>query len=89
MKIETPNSAIKLPSNFNRISYFAMLAIGIFFLSIGNISTANSLIPVAMIFDPFDQTVTWSKRPIWQKAWLIVHLIGSLTLIAYSFFSVK
>lgn len=87
--MENSNSAIKLPSNFNRIGYVAMLATGLFFLLIGNVSTATSLIPVAMIFDPFDQNITWSKRLIWQKAWLIIHLIGSLTLIAYSFFSVK
>ena len=29
---------------------------------------------IALAFDPFDQSVSWKERPIWQRAWLIVHL---------------
>jgi hypothetical protein len=29
---------------------------------------------IALAFDPFDQAITWKERPIWQSAWLVVHL---------------
>jgi hypothetical protein len=36
---------------------------------------------IALVADPFDQTVTWSKRPLWQRAWLFMHL--GLTAAAF------
>lgn len=33
-----------------------------------------TLLGIALAFDPFDQTITWKARPIWQRAWLVVHL---------------
>lgn len=43
------------------------------------IDGASSL-GIALIFDPFDRSVTWTKRPYWQRAWLIIHLaiVGAL-----------
>jgi hypothetical protein len=33
-----------------------------------------TLLGIALAFDPFDQTITWKARPIWQRAWLVIHL---------------
>jgi hypothetical protein len=30
---------------------------------------------IALAFDPFDQSVSWKERPLYQRAWLIVHLV--------------
>lgn len=34
-----------------------------------------SSLGIALIFDPFDQNRKWNNRPLWQRAWLIVHLL--------------
>jgi hypothetical protein len=26
------------------------------------------------VFDPFDPKQEWKQRPVWQRAWLIIHL---------------
>lgn len=38
---------------------------------------------IALIFDPFDQSVSWNNRPTWQKAWLLVHLGIAAALLGY------
>jgi MFS superfamily sulfate permease-like transporter len=35
-------------------------------------SAALGSLGISLAFDPFDQQVKWSNRPVWQKAWLIV-----------------
>jgi hypothetical protein len=62
-------------TKFNRALYglFIVLAIYQAVFSKDFISAASNL-GIALIFDPFDQTMPWNKRPTWQKAWLIVHL---------------
>lgn len=37
---------------------------------------------VALIFDPFNPRVSFGKRPLYQKIWLIIHLIITFSLIA-------
>jgi hypothetical protein len=29
---------------------------------------------IALIFDPFNPSVSWDQRPLYQRAWLIAHL---------------
>jgi hypothetical protein len=36
---------------------------------------AASTLGIALIFDPFDQKMAWNQRPVWQRTWLILHLI--------------
>ncbi len=38
---------------------------------------------IALIFDPFDQNITWKSRPKWQRIWLIVHLALAAALLGY------
>lgn len=35
---------------------------------------AMSNFGIALIFDPFNQEVRWVNRPIYQRAWLVVHV---------------
>jgi len=59
---------------FNRILYSGFLLMGIYFLATKDISSAMSNLGIGLIFDPFDQKVSWQQRPDYQKIWLIVHL---------------
>lgn len=41
---------------------------------------------IALIFDPFDQKVSWSDRPRYQRIWLIIHLVLLTGLFLYGLF---
>ena len=47
-------------------------------------SNAAMQLGIALAFDPFDQSQTWKDRPMWQKAWLIVHLSLTAALFGLS-----
>jgi H+/Cl- antiporter ClcA len=64
-----------LTFKYNRFLYGAFVALGLYFLLANkDILTAMSNLGIALIFDPFDQKVTWNNRPAYQQIWLIVHL---------------
>ena len=44
---------------------------------------------LALAFDPFNQKVAWKERPVYQKRWLIVHLIVFYALFMAGFFLQK
>jgi hypothetical protein len=60
---------------FNRILYGAFVMLSLYFLLTGSYGDAASNLGIALIFDPFDQTVRWDNRPRWQRVWLIAHLL--------------
>jgi hypothetical protein len=65
-----------LTFKYNRFLYGAFVALGLYFLLANkDISTAMSNFCIALIFDPFDQKVTWASRPMYQRVWLIVHVV--------------
>ncbi len=70
-----------------KLFYGAFAAPGIYYIFFNNdfISGAGSL-GLALIFDPFDQTVKWNNRPLYQKAWLFVHVFVVMALFIYAFF---
>lgn len=40
---------------------------------------------LALIFDPFDPEVPWDKRPRYQRAWLIIHLLVMVLILVLRF----
>lgn len=71
-------------SGFYSLAYilFVLLAIYQIFGKSDLIDAASSM-GIAMIFDPFHQSVAWKERPFWQKAWMIIHLTIALSLLVY------
>jgi hypothetical protein len=67
---------------FNRILYSGFLLLGIYFLAIEDISSAMSNLGIGLVFDPFDQKVSWQQRPQYQKIWLVIHLCLVFGLLA-------
>jgi hypothetical protein len=47
-------------------------------------SDAMSCLGIALIFDPFDNSVKWGNRPVYQRAWLVVHVILVLILLGFT-----
>lgn len=46
---------------------------------------AASNLGIALIFDPFNQQKKWNDRPLYQRVWLIVHVMLVFGLFAISF----
>ena len=64
-----------MKTSFNKFIYIGFILFGVYELVYRNSpGEAASFIGIALAFDPFDPTVTWKQRPIWQRAVLIVHL---------------
>jgi hypothetical protein len=69
------------------IGYFAFLVMGLYFLMVRGLKTeCLSYLGLAFIFDPFDQKVRWDNRPLYQKAWLLAHLILTFVVMFFAFF---
>jgi hypothetical protein len=78
--VKTPKT---IPGPLNKMVYAAFTLLGLFFfVAKGSVSDGLMYIGLALVFDPFDQTVTWKLRPFYQKAWLMAHLLLALTLFA-------
>lgn len=60
---------------FNKLIYFGFILLGAYYVIFNkDYSSAVSNLGIALAFDPFNQQQPWNERPMWQKAWLIVHL---------------
>jgi hypothetical protein len=72
---------------FIRIGYGLFVAISLYHLIFNkNYIDAATSLGIGLIFDPFDQSVSWNIRPKWQQAWLIVHLILMILLFGIGIF---
>ncbi len=68
--------------------YGAFVLLCLYFFLTGSYADAASNLGIALIFDPFDQTVRWDQRPRWQRVWLMAHLgiLVSIVLIYWKTF---
>jgi hypothetical protein len=57
-----------------RYAYGLFLLLVLYLLVRGDIENATINLGIALIFDPFDASVKWQNRPLYQRVWLIVHL---------------
>jgi hypothetical protein len=73
-----------MKGNINRWLYAGFVLFGIYLILFRKeYSDASIYFGIALAFDPFDQTQPWKERPLWQKAWLIVHLAIVGALLGY------
>jgi hypothetical protein len=60
---------------FNKFLYVGFLALGLYQSLVNkDYLQAASQLGIALAFDPFNPEESWTVRPTWQKAVLIVHL---------------
>ena len=68
----------------NKLAYGAFVLLCAYFLIFSkDLSSAVANFGITLVFDPFDQKMTWAKRPAWQRAWLLIHV--SLLLLGFGF----
>lgn len=61
--------------NFNRILYIGFVLLSAYFAIFRqDFGQAAIQAGIALAFDPFNPEQKWNDRPIWQRAWLIIHL---------------
>jgi hypothetical protein len=82
MEATKPAPAVrKIPPLFNRIAYVAFVVLCMYYLLFSPDKMQGvSMLGIALVFDPFDQQVPFGKRPLWQKAVLLIHLTILFTL---------
>lgn len=69
---------------FNRFLYGAFVVLSLYHLFIRrDLADGMSNMGIALIFDPFDQRITWSHRPVYQRAWLLVHASIVFVLLGF------
>lgn len=72
---------------YNRLLYglFVLLMLYHIFFRKEYLDGASTL-GIALIFDPFDAKVVWGNRPMWQRLWLIMHLLVLITCFVLGIF---
>ena len=83
--METNNTPTARAWNLNKPGYFGFLLIGIVYLVKKDSGQAVIYFGLALVFDPFDIKVPFTKRPVYQQIWLIVHLAITLSLLVLDF----
>lgn len=73
---------IKIRKQLGPIFYGLLVGITfmqwLYFKDLTNAAIAFNL---ALAFDPFNQNQKWVDRPLWQRAWLVVHVTIGIGLI--------
>ena len=59
----------------NRYGYILFLILVIYQAATGDLEWAVANLGIALIFDPFDSSVKWQDRLLYQKLWMIFHLL--------------
>ena len=69
----------------NRFFYVAFTLFAIVELAFRGLDESWPMLGIALVFDPFDPAVRWEKRPNYQRAWLIIHLVAVFVLGVIAF----
>lgn len=86
MKPGISNKETRQPIIFYRIAYLMFLILVAYYLFRGDIENATINLGIALVFDPFDPAVPWSNRPVYQRVWLITHLVILLAGFGFMIF---
>jgi hypothetical protein len=78
-----------MDAKFYKFLYGGFVLFGLYYAIFSkNFGDAAMMLGIALAFDPFNQQQAFNERPIWQKAWLIVHLVLVFTFFGVSLFKI-
>ncbi len=86
MKQELSTETTPKFTPFNRYAYVGFLVLVIYLFIKGDYEWAFANLGIALVFDPFDPSVKWQQRPMYQKVWLLVHLALTFAGLFYTIF---
>lgn len=79
------NKRIQSSLNFNRIIYGTLIFISaLHFFVLDDLTSGVITLLLALAFDPFNIQQTWADRPLWQRIWLLLHLIIGIAVLLFS-----
>jgi hypothetical protein len=73
--------------NINKPAYIMFATAALLFLLFQNIEQSAIFMGMALIFDPFDITISFKERPLYQQIWLFIHFSIALILFVLMFFT--
>jgi len=82
--MEIPVKTKSQNTRFQKTAYAVFVLAGIYFLIRKDYGNAVIFFGLVPIFDPFDAKIPFTKRPLYQKIWLMVHVaitLFSITLL--------
>jgi hypothetical protein len=85
MKADTTAKSISKSIKVAPYAYAFYLLLVIYLLIKGDYDSAATNFTLALIFDPFDASVRWQERPLYQRIWLLCHLLLALAGLLYMF----
>lgn len=66
---------------YTKYIYAGFILIALYYTFIQyDYSSAAIQLGIALAFDPFNPDQKWQDRPLWQRAWLVVHLAFTAAL---------
>ncbi|RAR47138.1 hypothetical protein [Flavobacterium lacus] len=78
-----------MDAKFYKFLYGGFVLFGLYYAIFSkNFGDAAMMLGIALAFDPFNKQQAFNERPIWQKAWLIVHLVLVFTFFGVSLFKI-
>lgn len=69
--------------NFNKPAYIVFMIAGLCFLIAKDFSNVFIFWGIALALDPFNTSIPFEKRPLYQRAWLLIHVVLTLAPLAY------
>ena len=78
------NKATTTTRRLSRYLYVLFTLISLIFVLRKDFRSAVMYAGLSLAFDPFDPSVAFGQRPLWQKAWLIVHVLALLAVLTLS-----
>jgi len=77
------NSTTSKPAakNWNKPGYIIFAALGIFYAIKQDFANACVFWNIAVVFDPFEHSKPLRNRPLYQRVWLVVHVMVGFTLL--------
>ncbi len=69
----------------NKLIYGVFVIAAIIFLCVKDYTNFMIFGGISLAFDPFDQSQAFNKRPMWQRIWLVVHVVIVMTVMLTTF----
>lgn len=83
--METQRTKIDLRAGFNGFAYAGLLLLSVvYLLGLKEPSNVAICLGIALVFDPFNQSTPFPERPLYQRIWLLIHLLLAIIAIIYS-----
>lgn len=81
-----PSAPKTLSQPANIIGYLAFTLAGLYFAFLSNDPSQGPIfLCLALVFDPYDQAVKWSERPLGVRALLVIHCIVAIISLIHLF----